>query len=572
MRRILIFLASATAVVMAAVAVFVLFTLPPRAVRPGSGSDRGTIAVGAWHVHSSRSDGSGSVEEIAAAAARAGLDFVILTDHGDGMRPPDPPRYLHDVLVIDAVEINTDSGHVVALNLEGPSTFPLAGDVRDVLDDIHRLGGWAVAAHPDSPRPNLRWRGQLMGVDGVEWLNVDSEWRSHTPAEVAATALRSMVRGPEAIASLFRAPSPGLARWDTVQRTRPAVGLAAVDAHARLGADDASSLWGGRAASLKFPSYATLFRTVVQAVPVSAARSGSPATDATAILDGLRAGRSYSIVRAVVDLFPSIEFSVSTPRMERIGMGGHVPPGVAGAMVADVPGMPSTRVDLLRDGRVVKSGQGRVEFDAPGTPASYRVEAYVPGHRVPWLVTNSIYFDREEATPAPGGPAPPPVLQGLRVPQDSWRIEAHATSRGSISTGTTGGVVLSYHLGDGTPAGQYVALATDASGASALERIAITATSDTPMRLSLQVRVAAGRDGRRWRKSLYLDREPRTYVVSLGDLEPVERGSSLRPIVAKVQSVLLVIDTVNALPGSSGVVSIRDVTLMTAPPPGGPGR
>jgi len=84
--------------------------------------------------------------------------------------------------------------------------------------------------------------------------------------------------------------------------------------------------------------------------------------------------------------------------------------------------------------------------------------------------------------------------------------------------------------------------------------------------------VPGGRDGRRWRKSLYLDRELRTYVVSLADLEPVERGSSLRPIVARVQSVLLVVDTVNATPGSSGVVRIRDVTLVTAPATGPPGR
>lgn len=569
MRRILILFALATAVVVAAVAVFVLSTLPPRAARPSAAANRSTLAVGAWHVHSSRSDGSGSVEEIAAAAAGAGLDFVILTDHGHGTRPPDPPRYVHDVLIIDAVEINTDSGHLVALNLEGPSAFPLAGDVRDVLDDIHRIGGWAVAAHPDSPRQNLRWRGQLTGVDGVEWLNVDSEWRSHTTTEIAASALRSLVRGPETIASLFRAPSPGLARWDVMQRTRPVVGLAAVDAHARLGADDAS--WG-RAASVKFPSYAALFRTVVQAVPLLSARSGSAATDARAILDGLRAGRSYSIVRALVDLFPSLEFSVTTPQMERIGMGGHVPNGAAGAIVAEIPGMPSTRVDLLRDGRVVKSGQGRLAFDVPGTAAAYRVEAYMPGSRIPWLVTNSIYFDREDATAAPGDAGPPSLLQGLRVPQDSWRIEASATSRGSIDRDSAGGAVFSYRLGDGAPAGQYVALATDASGASALDRIAITATSATPMRLSLQVRVPGGRDGRRWRKSLYLDREPRTYVVSLGDMEPVERGSLLRPIVATVQSVLLVIDTVNASPGSSGVVNIRDVTLVTAPPTGGPGR
>ena len=92
------------------------------------------------------------------------------------------------------------------------------------------------------------------------------------------------------------------------------------------------------------------------------------------------------------------------------------------------------------------------------------------------------------------------------------------------------------------------------------------------MRLSLQVRVPGGRDGRRWRKSLYFDREPRTYVVSLSELEPVERGSMLRPIVARVQSVLLVIDTVNAQPGSSGIVHLKDVTLITAPSSEPPGR
>ena len=42
------------------------------------------VVRGAYHVHSSRSDGTGTVDEIAAAAARAGLQFVIITDHGNG--------------------------------------------------------------------------------------------------------------------------------------------------------------------------------------------------------------------------------------------------------------------------------------------------------------------------------------------------------------------------------------------------------------------------------------------------------------------------------------------------------
>src|SRR4051794_28091353 len=36
---------------------------------------------GAYHVHSTRSDGQGTPEQIAHAAKKAGLQFVVLTDH-----------------------------------------------------------------------------------------------------------------------------------------------------------------------------------------------------------------------------------------------------------------------------------------------------------------------------------------------------------------------------------------------------------------------------------------------------------------------------------------------------------
>ncbi|MCY0464255.1 hypothetical protein OVW20_29155, partial [Klebsiella pneumoniae] len=88
----------------------------------------------------------------------------ILTDHGDGTRVPDPPAYRHGVLCIDAGEISTTRGHLVALGLTSGSPYPLAGEPRDVIDDIHRLGGKAVIAHPDSRKSDLRWRAQNQNV------------------------------------------------------------------------------------------------------------------------------------------------------------------------------------------------------------------------------------------------------------------------------------------------------------------------------------------------------------------------------------------------------------------------
>src|SRR5262245_46381488 len=94
---------------------YALLPAPTRRLPEVSGT--APLVRGSMHIHTRGSDGTGTIDEIAAAAARAGLRFVILSDHGDGTKKPDPPTYLHDVLCIDAVEISTTGGHLVALDL-----------------------------------------------------------------------------------------------------------------------------------------------------------------------------------------------------------------------------------------------------------------------------------------------------------------------------------------------------------------------------------------------------------------------------------------------------------------------
>jgi hypothetical protein len=177
----------ATAAVLAAVIFFLLATLPaaPRVVvwTGDPGLPARTIA-GAYHVHTVRSDGSGDRAAVAAAASRAGLAFVIVTDHGDGTRTPDPPAYVNGILCIDGVEISTTGGHYVALGL-GPTPYPLGGAPSGVVEDVARLGGFGFAAHPDSPRAELAWTDWAAPVDGLEWLSADSEWRDESRARLA---------------------------------------------------------------------------------------------------------------------------------------------------------------------------------------------------------------------------------------------------------------------------------------------------------------------------------------------------------------------------------------------------
>ena len=194
----------------------------------------------------------------------------MLTDHGDGTRPPDPPSYRHGVLVIDAVELNTSAGHVVALGLtRRRRRIPWPATPRDVIDDIRRLGGAAVIAHPDSPNPALRWRGQNVAADGIEWLNVDSEWRDDPPTRLVATALRSLIRGPEvnrlAVLAARRQASAGSmprrdngqhSRWQRSTRTPTSGGATREEPRQR--------------SVIARPTYEAMFRTVAQAVVLDA--------------------------------------------------------------------------------------------------------------------------------------------------------------------------------------------------------------------------------------------------------------------------------------------------------------
>ena len=152
----------ASAVAIAAGAAAVGLLLPPAARRVGQSARwpaMRVVVAGAVRVHSRRSSGGGTPDEIAAAARAAGLQFVVLTDHGDATRRPDPPAYRHGVLCLDAVEISAHGGHYVAIGLP-QAPYPLGGDARDVVEDVARLSG-ILASSRTATRRAANWRGRI---------------------------------------------------------------------------------------------------------------------------------------------------------------------------------------------------------------------------------------------------------------------------------------------------------------------------------------------------------------------------------------------------------------------------
>lgn len=545
-----------TLIALAALGVF-LFLIAPRAPQrvdlAGWQDLAARTVAGAYHVHTTRSDGHGDKAAVAAAAARAGIRFVILTDHGDGTRPPDPPEYMNGVLMLDAVEISTDSGHYVALDMPR-APFPLGGAAEAVVEDVHRFGGFGIAAHPDSAKAALRWTDEAARIDGIEWINADSEWRDERPTRLVRAGVAYFLRPAAALATLLDRPGT-LGRWDEMLKRRHVVGLGAADAHGGPGRrveDQNRTLFG----TIGIPSYEASFGELSVRAILDQAPSGQAAEDARAIFGAIRRGRVFTLIDAIAS--PGLlDFHA-------------VPSGATVTLEAKVAGPAAGTIVLLRDGEDVahgamagQSGLRVLRREVPANiRAAYRLEVRLPGAPgappVPWLVSNPVYV---EPAAAPGGPGSPRGTMGAAplaaaIAPFPWRIEKDPASSAILRL-TDRTAELQYQLAGGARASQFVALASDVNG-QRFTAIELGLKSDRPVRVSAQVRAA---DGRRWGRSFYVDSAGTAVRAELTGMKPVGEGSDAIP-TESLSSILLVIDLANALPGQSGRLTVLSSALV----------
>ena len=551
-------LAALTAVVVVAGAAAALYQSLPEPARALTTSSAAGVR-GVIHVHTRRSDGSGTPEEVAAAGAAVGLTFIVLTDHGNGTRAPASPRYHRGVLVIDAIEISGDDGHVLALGL--PKTpYPLAGEVRDIVDDIGRHGGMSIAAHPDSPKPELRWTEWTGRFDGIEWLNGDSALRDEPWSMIARAVLTYPFRSTSSLAAMLDRPDDVLRRWDVLTARRRVVGLSGTDAHATL---DVRHGQPRRPLSLPVPGYEAMFRTVSITAP-GLRFTGQAEADAAALIEAVRQGRVYSAVDALAT--PAVVSFRAVRGNTTWTPGDLVPPGGRNIeLQVDSNGPPEGRVALIRNGAILTTVSGpSLRRTVPAEPAVYRVEIQLPGSPgnppVPWVLTNPLYIRTQEAREPIRGRAADQVSQYVNGPPNGWRVGTTARSKGAIDvvrnlSGTE--LLLRWAIGGTIAESPYAEFAMPAGRAlSKYDRLMFTARADRPMRLSVQFRTDTSD---RWRRSVYLDDQERQAVVFFDDVRPVGVTSRRRLDLSAVRDLLFVVDTVNTRPGTAGQFWIDDV-------------
>ena len=341
------------------------------------------------HVHTTYSDGTATMSELVAAAADAGADAVLVTDHDSLAARRDGWQGRHDgVFVLVGTEVSPKEGHYLAFGVD--REIPHGGrSAVQIAQAVREAGGVGFAAHPFSRGghmlvPALARRIVLphgwpaledsRGCDGIElWsLTTDAAEAWRTPA----TALR-WLRDPET-ATDSGPPADHLRRWDALSARRRVPAIGGLDGH-----QPGIRVHGRIHSPLPHRRTFDLLRThLLCERPLT----GDAEADSRMLLDALTAGAAW-LTRPCVAPARGARLWARRPDGTIIGMGGEAP---AGRAILHVRLPRAADIDVLRDGALLQQARAAaldVEIAAAGV---YRVEARIDG-RV-WLLSNPVHL------------------------------------------------------------------------------------------------------------------------------------------------------------------------------------
>lgn len=333
------------------------------------------------HLHSTHSDGTGTVRQIARAASRADVDVVMLTDHDTlAARRLGEEGWYGDALVLAGEEISPlGRDHYLAFGLDehvrhrGLGACAVCRAVRDA-------GGFGFAAHPFSQgSERFKRAGIPFGALGCDALHGIELWSFVNDTGERIRGIPGLLRFLAAPGwVLEHPPERNIRGWDKLCRERRVVAIGGLDAH-QFG------IRIGPVVPLRLMSYRRSFRFIRTHVLCTEPPARELERDRALVFDALREGRCYIAADSVA---PARGFRFEA---DDVPMGGEAP---AGRRTLHVRLPLTARVRLLRDGQELATTEGTsldVEVEEPGV---YRVEALRRAKRRErtWILSNPVYL------------------------------------------------------------------------------------------------------------------------------------------------------------------------------------
>ncbi len=343
--------------------------------------------TGNIHIHSSYSDGSLEIADIAAKACRSGLDFIIITDHNNLNGLYDGKEgYQQNVLVLIGVEANESKNHYLCLDVT-KEVIKNSENPQMVIDEVNQQHGLGIIAHPfekGSPCfadgisfPWTDW--DVHGFQGIEIWNFTSQWKDHVCSTLQGLWL---VFYPHAALS---GPCPeSLAKLDERQgQGEKIIAIGSSDAHG----------YSMKVGMFHFQvsPYDTSFKCINVHVLTQLPLTGDVAQDKEKLYTAIKKGTLW----IGYDYFTNsrgFQFHI-TDGDKTWQMGDTVP--LNKDLTIQVVTSVRARVKLIKNGKTKQLSFGKRHIFADIDPGVYRIEAYhrhLFGYR-PWIFSNSIWVE-----------------------------------------------------------------------------------------------------------------------------------------------------------------------------------
>ena len=341
--------------------------------------------IGAIHIHSIFSDGSGEVPQIAKFADEVGLDYIILTDHNT-LRALDEgyEQWYGNTLCLVGCEINDkeNKNHYLALGID--KTYSTRIAAKEYVRKTREDGGIGFIAHPHEkrkhmvehpPYPWLEWDSNEF--DGIEIWNHMSEWMENLTEENKYQAFLHPLR------TIAAPPEETLKIWDELNLKRKVTGIGGVDAHAHK-----YNLLGFLEVEI-FP-YKVLFKSIRTHIlvdkEIERKQSDNEIAEAKKIIyDALAGGRSFIANDYHADSTGFRFFAEGNNRTYQ--MGDYIDKPDKLKLKVTLP-VESAEIRLIRNGIPIASSDNKEAEFPVSENGVYRVEVFI--HKKAWIYSNHI--------------------------------------------------------------------------------------------------------------------------------------------------------------------------------------
>jgi len=354
--------------------------------------------IGALHVHSLYSDGRKDVDHIIKQAQRAGLKWLIITDHNnlDALKHE---GFYGDLCVIAGCEITPLKGnHLLAFNINEVINENLGA--RNYIDEVHKQGGFCFPAHPDESiaRDNkqkpLRWDDwSIDSFDGLEIWNYLTDWTDgfsiHKNQLLQYFNRHNLSTGPT---------GDVLAWWDRLNKTKDNIvpAIAGVDAHAFE--------IGRHGLILEISDYYDFFKSLNNMLVFEEPLSKTYEIAREQILNALKQANNIIVNRRVTNN-TDIDFSI-VYKDKKFVSGESLEVGKYAYINVSIPKKATIR--LFHNGVLVYEIESKVlKYDKLDI-GKYRLEVYYKNK--PWIFANPIKILGEQLA----------YTDGLSTSENKW--------------------------------------------------------------------------------------------------------------------------------------------------------